>query len=185
MKDDREHCVIEPGLRLQEYHSAYLGTKVIGSTLLFYKPLHILLPLVQEQIPPQPGPPSHQWPEPQLQVPQRDIEQHRARERELEPDVACLLRDRADEPHLIHRRHDKRAREQARAERGQPGRQATVVVPEAIIVCTEIGVANDEMLAEHYAPESARPVADKREEVGEGVVELVRANDRDGDEAKQ
>ena len=52
VKDDREHCVIDPGLRLQAYHSASLETKVIGSTLLFYKPLHILLPLVQEQIPP-------------------------------------------------------------------------------------------------------------------------------------
>ena len=41
------------------------------------------------------------------------------------------------------------------------------------------------MLGEDDAPEGARPVADEREEVGEGVVELVCADDRDGDEAKQ
>ncbi len=46
-------------------------------------------------------------------------------------------------------------------------------------------MADDEVLGEDDAPEGARPVADEREEVGEGVVELVRADDRDGDDASR
>ena len=124
-----------------------------------------------------------QRPKPQLQVPQRNIKQPRRHKRELEPNIARPLRDWPDEPHLVDRRHDERAREQARAERGEPRRQAAPVVPEAEVVRREVAPPDEQVLGEDDGAEGARPVADEAEEVGERVVELVRADDGDGYEA--
>lgn len=94
-----------------------------------------------------------------------------------------MLRKRPDEPHLVHRWHDERARERTRPERGEPRRQPARVLPVAQVVGREGAAAEVEVLEEDDRAERARPVRDESEEVRESVVELVCADDRDRDQA--
>ena len=115
-------------------------------------------------------------------MPQRHIKQPRSEERELKPDVPRPPRDRPDEPHLVHARHDERAGEQTRAERREARRQAAVVVPEAEVVRGEGPTPYEEVLDEDDRAERARPVPDQTEEVAQRVIELVLADDRQWDD---
>lgn len=128
-------------------------------------------------------PPSNQLSKPQLQHPEGDIAQRRRDERELEADIARRARDRADKPHLVHRRHDQADREHARADGGEPEREAAGVVPAAEVVRRKRAAADREVLRDHDRAERARPVADQPEEVAQRVVELVLADDRERDDA--
>lgn len=94
-----------------------------------------------------------------------------------------MLCKRPDEPHLVHRRHDERARERARPERGEPRGEAARVLPVAKVVGCEGAAAEEEVLEEDDGAEGACPVGDEPEEVRERVVELVCADDRDRDQA--
>lgn len=94
-----------------------------------------------------------------------------------------MPRKRPDEPHLVHRRHNERARERTRAERGEPRGEAARVLPVAQGVGREGAAAEEEVLEEDDGAEGARPVGDEPEEVRERVVELVRADDRDWDQS--
>lgn len=94
-----------------------------------------------------------------------------------------MLRKRPDEPHLVHRRHDERARERTRAQRGEPRGEAARVLPVAEGVGREGAAAEEEVLEEDDGAEGACPVGDEPEEVRERVVELVCADDRDRDQA--
>lgn len=53
------------------------------------------------------------------------------------------MRNRPNEPHLVHARHDERTREQARTQRGEASGQAAVVVPEAEVVFREVAAADE------------------------------------------
>ena len=132
---------------------------------------------------PAPARASHERPEPQLEIAQRDVADARERERELEADVARVPRDGPDEPHLVHRRHDERARERARAERREPRRERARVRPETQVVRVEAPPPDDEVLGEDHRAEGARPVRNEPEEVRERVVKLVGADDGNRNEA--
>lgn len=122
----------------------------------------------------------HQRPVPQLEEPQRRIAQRGDEKRNLEPDVARVRRDGADEPDLVHARHDEAARERARAERGEARGQRARRVPVAQVVRRAVAAPDEEVLDEEHGAERGRPVADEPEEVGERVVEARRADDREG-----
>ena len=126
---------------------------------------------------------SDQGPEPELQEPKRHIKQPRREERQLKADISRLLCNRTHEPDLVHARYDERHRKQTRPQRGEACREAAGVVPVLQVVRAEVAATDHQVLAEDNRPKCARPISDEPEEVCQGIVKLVRADDGERNDA--
>ena len=124
----------------------------------------------------------HERPEAELQEPEGNVEYAGGSKRQLEADVTRTRRDWAHEPHLVDARYDQCARQGACAQRRKTGGQRAGVRPRSQVIRREFSPAHNEVLGENDRTEGGCPISDEAKEVGECVVELVCADDRDRDE---